>query len=163
LMSQGKEKEAMAAYREAIDCDMNDFLPHALLGQVLQTRHDLPGAREELRTAIRLNPDEGVPHLQLAHVLRESSELDDAIASYCRALNLSAKMPRPLLADAHHGLGLVHAQKGKSSDAAVEFQIAVQTEPANPTYQASLTRLRAQTAGDRKKAAALLQEAVEKD
>jgi eukaryotic-like serine/threonine-protein kinase len=163
LMTQGKVQEAIAAYREAIACDPNDFLTHVLLGLALQRQHDLPGARDELRTAIRLNPDDGVPHLQLAHVLRESGELDDAIASYRRALKLSAKMERALLADAHHGLGLVFARKGNLQDAATAFQIAVQTEPANPTYQASLTGLRAQTAGDRKKSVALLQEAVNKD
>lgn len=56
LLDQGLSREAEKQFREAVSLDATNAAAHAGLAQVLESRKDAAGARDEAETALRLKP-----------------------------------------------------------------------------------------------------------
>ena len=90
LQAQSMPPEAEAAYRRAIDADYNNATAHAGLATILEKKGDLPGARTEAQTSVRLQPNvEG--YLVLARLSLKQNQVQQAAVDLDRALTLDPK------------------------------------------------------------------------
>ena len=90
LQAQSMPPEAEAAYRRAIDDDYNNATAHAGLATILEKKGDLPGARTEAQTSVRLQPNvEG--YLVLARLSLKQNQVQQAAVDLDRALTLDPK------------------------------------------------------------------------
>jgi tetratricopeptide (TPR) repeat protein len=98
---------------------------HRELGLSLseQNRHD--DAVAELRTSLRLAPDEPMTLYDLGNVLVRAGRPADAIAAYQRAIER-----KPDLTSAYVNLGNVHSQRGDEVAAEAVFRRGLATVPA---------------------------------
>jgi tetratricopeptide (TPR) repeat protein len=85
LQQQGRNQQAAAALRGAIERDPNNYLFHVQMAY-LQVREmeDLDAAEESYRKALDLNPNEHTARTALAAVLLRKGELEEAKAEYER-------------------------------------------------------------------------------
>jgi len=101
LSDQHKTREAIAAYRKAIELDSRFGLPHIGLGLVLFGQGKNDEAITEDREAIKLDPRSAEPHGALGLVLFALGKTEEAIGECRKAIELD-----PRLAGAHGALGL---------------------------------------------------------
>ena len=80
------------------------------LGKYAQ--QDFEGARTDFEQALALDPDFGDVHHSLAHVLEKLDDLDGALASALRAVELN---PDEVLA--HTSLSVIYMRKGMIPEA----------------------------------------------
>ena len=74
---------------------------------------------QELREAVRTNPDDAQAHYKLANALYNQGKLDQAIAKFSGAIRIS-----PNLAAARNNLAVALYQTGKYSEAWEEVHIS---------------------------------------
>jgi tetratricopeptide (TPR) repeat protein len=79
--------------------------------------------------AVRVTPDNYIAHENLGQALRERARLDEALASYERALTHAPARSPAYRAVIHNSLGLVLTRLGKTDQARVQFEAAVKTNP----------------------------------
>jgi tetratricopeptide (TPR) repeat protein len=87
LLGQGFATEAEGEFREAVSLDKSNPEAHAGLAHVLETKHDLAGARTEAETALRLRPFVE-PLLVLTRLDLSENKADEANEHVNRALQL---------------------------------------------------------------------------
>ena len=80
---------------------------------------DFQGARDDFEQALRLDPEFGDVLHSLAHVLEKLGDLDGALASALRAVELS---PDEVLA--HTSLSIIYMRKGMIPEAEAEKALA---------------------------------------
>ena len=78
----GDDAGAIAALREALQANPNDFDANLTLGAILNTQRDLAGARQHLDQAVKLNPKSELARYELARVERSQNELEKAAADF---------------------------------------------------------------------------------
>lgn len=143
---KGMYYEAINAYKQSLECGT----PHQPVVLVnLATAHinleRWQAARQTLQTAIRLDPNLSVAHARLAYCWWREDKLDDAAASYRKAIDLDPKN-----APAHAGLGVVRltqylAQPDQADylDEAVEcWHTSLEINPDQPKVRGLLERYR---------------------
>jgi tetratricopeptide (TPR) repeat protein len=124
LRTQRKPKEAIDAYRTAIQIKPDYAEAHTNLGIALHDQEKLEEAVAEYRTAIRLKPDDVAAHGNLGNALRAQGKLEEAIAEHRTAIRL-----KPDDAMAHNNLGnALHAQ-GKLEEAIDAYRTAIRLKP----------------------------------
>lgn len=105
--SQGREDEAVLAYKRALELDPSLAAGHTNLGNIYYRQ----GLREQAlacyEQACSLDPDQPEAHYNLANLLEEEGDLELAIAEYRRVLALAADFR-----DAHFNLALALEQTG---------------------------------------------------
>lgn len=79
LLAQGKEEDAIAVLRTALQQDPRDFRAHRLLGQALAAAGKNEAAIGSLRNALRLHPYLRDARLQLALLLFDVERYEEAI------------------------------------------------------------------------------------
>jgi protein O-mannosyl-transferase len=79
--------------------------------------------------AARVTPDSYIAHENLGQALRERGRLEEARASYERALAHAPARSPAYLAVIHNSLGLVLTRMGKTDDARAQFEAAVRFNP----------------------------------
>ena len=100
LRSEGKDAEAIASMRRAIERRPAYGEAHYNLGNALQAAGDLPGAIATFRRAVALEPKLAAPHFNLGIALLKTGTAADAATAFREALRL-----RPDFAEAEFNLG----------------------------------------------------------
>ncbi|MEP6888505.1 MAG: tetratricopeptide repeat protein [Nitrospirales bacterium] len=97
---------------------------HYVLGVTRLNAGDLIGATEELREALRVQPEFGDARMSLGTALYQIGDLDSAIEAYQAALRT-----QPDLVQAHVNLATVYMVKREWASARNELQAALQLQP----------------------------------
>ncbi len=124
LKEQGRRREAIASYRQALTRDANLAEAWCNLGDVLLDEGEPEEAANCCRRAIEMRPGFAEAHCNLGNALLKQGKLDGAIGCYRHTLRL-----RPGLAVAHSNLGHALARHGRPDEAVVECQRAIQLQP----------------------------------
>ncbi len=105
-------REAMAAYRRALELDPD--LPDAWLnlGRLLHEHGELAEAERSYRRAVALQPDEPTAAYNLGVVLQDLGRRAEAAAAYERTLELD-----PTFTEAHYNLSVVYEELGRRQEA----------------------------------------------
>jgi superkiller protein 3 len=135
LHNTGRDEEAEAAYRKAIDLDPTYEEAYFNLGVVL--RDDRPGeAQENFRIALALDSEMACAHREMGFVLAQEREWQKAEVELRKAIELD---PADIWAHIYLGsclLGLSHRD-----GAMAEFEIAAKLDPAMPLPLWSLGKI----------------------
>ena len=83
LQQQGRDAEAAAALREAIERDPNDYLLYLLMADLQADElNDLEAAEESYRRVLELNPHAYTARNALAQMLLKEGDLEEAAREY---------------------------------------------------------------------------------
>jgi serine/threonine protein kinase/tetratricopeptide (TPR) repeat protein len=128
LSSAGDHEEALAILRFGRSRHPRDFWLHFALGNLLSVEgHKKPTTLESVeaigcyRAALALYPETGAVHANLASVLYDMRQLDEAIVELRETIRL-----KPDDADAHYNLGLSLHDRGFLDEAITAYRQAVQ-------------------------------------
>ncbi len=124
LELNGRVKDAVVHFREAVRLKPDFAENHYNLGNALQKDGNLAGAVAEYREALRLEPDFAQAHSNMGNALQKMGRLDEAMLEYKEALRLM-----PDLAEAHNNLGFVLRRLGRFADALREWRVALKIDP----------------------------------
>jgi serine/threonine protein kinase/Flp pilus assembly protein TadD len=128
-LSQGKIDEAVAAYRQAIELDMDPASAYSGLGNILQGQKKFDEAAVAYRKAIELDPKCAAgPYNGLGNALGSQERFDDAISCYRKAIELDPKQD-----GAYVNLGEVLRHQKKFDEAAAAFRKAIELDPKDGT------------------------------
>lgn len=139
LQKQGKFKEAIACFREAIALNSHYTAAYNNLGNLLQSQGKTQEAIACYEKALELNPSLAPAHCNLGSARQMQGEIEAAIASYREALRL-----KPDFVQAHHNLAqLLEAVKAADKTADnTEVKTAIappSATPAAPTATAPVS------------------------
>ncbi len=124
LRPQGKNDEALAAYRRALALQPDFEEAHFNLGSILLEQDQLEGAKSHLERALALRPDCGETHHVMGMLLAREGKPEEAAASYRRAIEL-----KPDLIEALNNLGNLCSKSGKHEEAIVCYERALALAP----------------------------------
>jgi len=134
LAGQGRIREAVQQYEEAVRLK-EDFVEARMnLANCLARQHRLREAVEQLETVVRLAPSSAAAHYNLGNLLLRDGEADAAIRCYREAVALRAGF-----AGAHHNLGIALLRAGDPDGAAEQFRAVLQINPADPRAKEKLS------------------------
>jgi eukaryotic-like serine/threonine-protein kinase len=120
LGSRGDLDGAISAYREALNGHPDYAAAHERLALALLRQGDVDGAIAELRETVHLR-NYGADHLILGNLLARKRLLDEAIASYKKAIALEPKSGL-----VHYNLALALLEKTECLDEAIDsFRTAI--------------------------------------
>jgi len=133
LNAEGKPREAVHWYEEAIR--VRGVYPEAQnnLGVALVTVGDVPGALVHYREALRLWPSYPAAHNNLGTALVSRGDVGEAVQHYREALRL-----RPEYAEAHNNLAVVLGSTGRFDEAIREHREALRIRPTYAQAHADL-------------------------
>jgi tetratricopeptide (TPR) repeat protein len=106
------------------DAEPHPAETHYVLGVARLNTGDLIGATEELREALRVQPDLVEARMSLGTALYQIGDLDGASEAYHAALRT-----QPDLVQAHVNLATIHIVKREWAPARNELQVALQLQP----------------------------------
>jgi hypothetical protein len=92
LERTGQWQEAATGYAAALQRWPKSFTAWMGLGNSRYSLHDLSGAAEAFRRAALLEPENGIPHNNLAQVLAEQGKRQEALAAAQRAVELGGPL-----------------------------------------------------------------------
>ena len=116
LLSQGKDTEALALYRQAEQLMPQDEDVHYNLGIARARLGQTNEAVAEYETALRIFPDYVEVHNNLGNLLLRSGKVDEALKHFRAAIKAL-----PDYAPGHNNLGNALRKAGKSQEAVIEF------------------------------------------
>ena len=160
-MQQGNFAKSAASFEAALALSPNNGEAWATLGSVYQEMQLPDKAVPALRRAIELMPNQPSPHITLAAVLAAQGHKDEATAERKIGASLSRAVTNRQKASFSLDSGKLLMQRGRTAEALVQFQSAVE---ADPSYAAThlaladaldLSGRKAEAAEERRKAAAL--------
>jgi eukaryotic-like serine/threonine-protein kinase len=129
--------DAVALYRRAQQQYPGDFWINLDLGETLQSL--TPPERVEairfLTVAVALRPESAVCHYTLAHALHNLGRLDDAVASYRKAIEVD-----PNYIYAYGNLGTLLSNMGRNDEAIAYCRKAVEINPKSSAVYILLSR-----------------------
>jgi protein O-mannosyl-transferase len=137
LARKGREQEAIAHYRQAIELRDDYADAHTNLARALLARGASDEAIEHFRKATSLPPADGHSHLRLAMALERSGQTAEAISEYRRSLILDPRNPR-----AHYLLAKALELTGKRDEARIEAARALELDSGQPEFKALQERLK---------------------
>jgi tetratricopeptide (TPR) repeat protein len=108
----GRRREAMAAYRRALDLDPKDAEAQNNLGVALEEEGRTDEAADRYGRAAALRPEWASAHLNLGNACLKLGRTDDALAAYGDAVRLADDWP-----DARLGLGQALQAAGRFPEA----------------------------------------------
>jgi tetratricopeptide (TPR) repeat protein len=132
---------------------LNPSLPsvNAFHGKALMETGDSAGAAEAFRKELALNPNHFVSNLNLAVLLKQEQQYDEALKYLDRALQI-----RPGDIGVRYQQGAIHLAQGKIDDARRMFEAIVKESPqfteAHVTLATIYYRLKRKADGDRERA-----------
>ncbi len=124
LNGEGKPREAVRWYQEAIRIRGVYPEAHSNLGVALVALGDIPGAIVHYREALRLWPDYPAAHNNLGTALAAEGDVQAAVRHYREALRI-----RPDYAEAHNNLAALLASAGDVGEAIREHREALRIRP----------------------------------
>ena len=139
---QGRQQEAFAEFRRAIELNRRSPAAYVNLATTLQALGRLDEARGALETALVLDPRAADAHTNLGTMFFNAGDLPRAREHYLRAIALDPENP-----EAHNNLGSVYFNEGRPDLAEREFRASLQLNPNQPMVQQNLgVAVRAQAA-----------------
>ena len=124
LERQGRYKEAVAEYREALRIYPKNSDTHNNLASILDSLGDTNAALAEYQEAIRLDPKSIAPRDNLGTFFIETGRLDDAMKQYTEAARLEPKDAHP-----YYLMGKLLLREGRDGEAIQQFRRAAQFAP----------------------------------
>ncbi|HEX8899182.1 MAG TPA: tetratricopeptide repeat protein, partial [Chthoniobacterales bacterium] len=137
LARKGREQEAIAHYRKAIELRDDYADAHTNLATALLTKGATAEAIEHFRKATSLPPEEAHSHLRLGMALERTGQTVEAMSEYRRALVLD-----PRNSQAHYLLARALDLAGKRDQARLEAARAVELDSGQPEFKALQERLK---------------------
>jgi tetratricopeptide (TPR) repeat protein/serine/threonine protein kinase len=160
LSRKGRQDEAVASFRKAIEIDPKNGRVYAFLGEALLKKGQINEAVTNFQKAVELRPREVVWHVNLGFALDRQGKLDDAVASYRKAIEIDPKngLAYSLLGNAfmgkrqideaitcyqkvleigpetavdHTNLGNALYQRGRLDESIVSYRKAIELDPKN--------------------------------
>jgi Tfp pilus assembly protein PilF len=119
----GRLEAAEQTYREILTVDPNQADAWHLLGVIALQLGNYEFAVESISRAIDLHATESVFHSNLGNAFKAQGKLDEAVASYRRALDLNPD------AEAHNDLGIAFLAQGNLDEAVAWFRRALAVKP----------------------------------
>jgi Flp pilus assembly protein TadD len=124
LVENKKPEEALQAYRKASELTPKDAEPHLSAGLLLERQKEFPGAEEEYKQVLALDPKSSDAAIGLTNLYMKSGRLGEAEPLLRRLAG-----ERPDDAGLHLQLGRVLMAENKNDDAIVEMQMALKLAP----------------------------------
>jgi tetratricopeptide (TPR) repeat protein len=124
LVEQGKIREAVAHYAEALRIQPGSAMAHNNLGSALMRQGKIQEAVAHCTEALRIQPDSVEAHNNLGSALMRQGKIQEAIANFTEALRISPDHP-----GVHYNLGVVLQGQGKIEEAILHFAEAVRIRP----------------------------------
>jgi len=126
-LALGRVEAAIAALQKAVDVDPSQARGYAALARAHWLgRGDLRRGVEGFEQAVRINPQFGYAHLQLAFLYTELGEYAQAAQAARYAVDLQERYASGeeglLIVGAHTRLGYVHYREGRYGEAIGEYQ-----------------------------------------
>lgn len=138
--SAGRLDEARAAYREIVEHEKTNIKAVLALGRIERRLGDDTSARNYLRAAVSLDSDNLQAWTELAAVLRDLNQTEEAASIYRKILCRSARH-----APSHLGLGGIARASHDHEAAVAHFTAALEcllaADEANPNNLATLAQL----------------------
>jgi len=125
LYKEGKYKDAIEAFQQVVNLNLNSFMAFYYLGLSLLADRRYGEAIEPLKTALDLQPDYVQAHLALGDAYLKQGDTTEARAEYLRALEL-----QPGYAAAFDGLGRLFEVKGDDEQAEQQYRRALEINVA---------------------------------
>src|SRR5215472_2749680 len=122
LLDGARYAELEAAATELLGALPRSALLWQLLG-VARARQD-KDPLHALGMAVQCAPEDAAAHLNLGNALARLGRLDEAFASYRRALDID-----PAFAEAHNSLGELLLERGRAEEALISCQQALRIRP----------------------------------
>ena len=133
LVSQGRTKEALSEYREALRIYPAYTAAHNNLGLALCRLGQATAGIAEFREALKINPAFVDALCNLGNTLIGQGRIAEGMAEFREAVRVS-----PSSAKAHYGLGDALVRQGQTGEGVAELSEAVRI---NPDYADALTAL----------------------
>ena len=133
LSAEGKNKEAIFQYKEAIKLKPDYADAHYNLGVTLVAEGKIKEAVFHYKMAIKINPDYAKAHNNLANRLVKKGALKEAISHYKMAIKI-----RPDYAKAHNNLGSALYAERKIVEAIFHYKTAIKIKPDFAAAQKNL-------------------------
>jgi tetratricopeptide (TPR) repeat protein len=130
-------------WRHALACDEQNAWAHCCLGTALHSLHRADLAEEQVREAIRADPDFYMAYMYLGQWLEEKGNLDEAIPCYSKAIALNDKLPV-----IENKLGNALRTKGDLQGAESHFKTALALGGDDAWAYVNLAQLREQEGND---------------
>ena len=127
LLEQFKYKEAVEAFKRALQIEPKLSLAHINLSIALYNVPDLPGAEREAKTALTFAPNAPQPYYILG-LIAKTPKPEEAIAAFQHVLKID-----PNDVGANINLGQIYSQQKKYPLAIAAFRVAIAVEPYNGT------------------------------
>ena len=86
LESKGNLIAAQELYQQAIEINRDDYYNYYLLGRLNIRQNELERAKNNLRSAQKLDPNQGYIYYQLGKIWQQQQQYDRAIACYNRTI-----------------------------------------------------------------------------
>ena len=96
LKARGRLREAIAAYRRAIELKPEFVDPYQNLGNALREDGQADAAANAYRRLIQFRPNSADAHNSLGNALRDAGHLQEAIAAYKEAIRLKPHNAAPI-------------------------------------------------------------------
>ncbi len=124
LAQQGKTREAMAHYAQALQIKPSYVEAHYNLGKFLAEQGKIQEAITHYTQALRMKPDFDAAHNNLGNLLARQGKIREAADHYIQALRSN-----PNYAQAHYNLAVLQAQQGRIQEAIASYTQALEIEP----------------------------------
>jgi len=125
LYKEGKYKDAIEAFQQVVNINLNSFMAYYYLGLSLNADRRYGEAIEPLKIALDLQPDYVQAHLALGDSYLKQGDTSEARAEYLRALELQAGY-----APAYDGLGRLFEVIGQDDKAEQQYRKALEINVA---------------------------------
>jgi eukaryotic-like serine/threonine-protein kinase len=131
----GQFSAAEDAFHDGMVLNPDDETRYALLvnrGAVRGWRREFRGAKEDLREAIKLKPEQYQAYANLARLSQQQNNLDGALAQLDDAIRVGMNLLKTgqaearALASLHHNRAVIHWERGNLSAALADFEAALE-------------------------------------
>lgn len=133
LYKEGKYKEAIEAFRQVVNLNLNSHMANYYYGLCLVADRQYALAVEPLKISLDLQPDFVQGHMALGDAYLKLGDTAEARAEFLRALDLQGSYAAAL-----DGLGRVFESMGQDPPAEEQYRKAIQT---NVAYVEAYTHL----------------------
>lgn len=99
---------------------------HANRGMLMGLASQFAAAKEEMDTAIKLNPKLAPAYYNRALLAASSGDTKAAVADYTKAIEIV-----PVMTDAYINRGIIYATSGRNEAALADFNKAIELEPGS--------------------------------
>ncbi|NES65529.1 MAG: tetratricopeptide repeat protein [Okeania sp. SIO2D1] len=127
LAKKGEWKEAIAAYRQAIDREQNFADAYHFLGDALVETGDQTEAIKVYQKAVEINPELWEVYHKLGSLLQEKEELEEAVFAYHKSLEL-----KPDFCWSYNNLGDILVKLERWEEAIDAYRRGIELNPDFP-------------------------------